>query len=371
MPRALRVAYVVLSPTFGMHQYTADLATQALLAGHEVHLVTTLGYPADRYSPAIGIHTPVVQSTTGFDAGGLAAAQLAATLKTLHHLRPDVVHIAAVHLWNPLLLLALRATGVPTVHSLHDLEPHPDVRHGHLIRCWNRWVIAGASHLLVHARATRRALLSAGRSRAALTAFPLTHSFLGWELDRRLQATQPAVTYEPWALFFGRLHAYKGVAVLLAAAAELAGADLPDPWLVLAGAGDLEQIWPGPLPRGVVIHGAHIDDTSAWDYFRRCSLLVLPYTGASQSALPAAAYAFAKPVLVGNSGALAEVVIHDQTGWVTPAGDITALADQLRSAFSRPSQFQRMGRNGRAWYEAQRRAQPGILDALYRQLAQA
>ena len=55
----MRICYVLLSPTFGMHQYTADLANRMAQADHQVHLVTTRHYPRDRYLPAVIPHTPV------------------------------------------------------------------------------------------------------------------------------------------------------------------------------------------------------------------------------------------------------------------------------------------------------------------------
>ena len=36
----MRICYVLLSPSFGMHQYIADLANRMAQAGHEAHLVT-------------------------------------------------------------------------------------------------------------------------------------------------------------------------------------------------------------------------------------------------------------------------------------------------------------------------------------------
>jgi glycosyltransferase involved in cell wall biosynthesis len=174
------------------------------------------------------------------------------------------------------------------------------------------------------------------------------------------------VTYEPWALFFGRFQAYKGIEVLLAAAETLAQSELPDPWLVLAGAGNLAELWPHPLPRGVAVHHGQVDDGAGWALFQRCGLVVLPYTGATQSALPAAAYAFAKPVLVSDSGALTEVVMQGQTGWITPSGDGVALGGRLCNALQHTDQLAAMGRAGRAWYEAQRSALPEALTTLYR-----
>jgi hypothetical protein len=35
-------------------------------------------------------------------------------------------------------VLALRNSRFPVVHTLHDLDPHPDVCNGSLIRLWNR-----------------------------------------------------------------------------------------------------------------------------------------------------------------------------------------------------------------------------------------
>ena len=46
-----RICYVLLSPTLGMHQYTADLANRMVRADHDVSLVTTSHYPRDRYLP--------------------------------------------------------------------------------------------------------------------------------------------------------------------------------------------------------------------------------------------------------------------------------------------------------------------------------
>ena len=92
----MHLTYVLLSPTFGMHQYTADLANRAaqgsgirdqepgvgareatgglLAAGHRVQLVTTTTLPRDRYSPAVAIHTPVTTHGTGFSREGLDIA---------------------------------------------------------------------------------------------------------------------------------------------------------------------------------------------------------------------------------------------------------------------------------------------------------
>lgn len=357
------VAYVMLSPTFGMHQYTADLAHQAAVLGWATHVVTTAALPRERYGSEVALHTPVAHTTTGFGREGRAAGGLGRVWQAISAVRPDVVHVTGAHLWNPLLLGALRAAGIPTVHTLHDLDPHPDVRRGTLIRLWNRWVIAASDRLLVHAERYRRRLALVGAAAGRLFAWPLLHGCLDAAGERRLEAAAPERCWEPWLLFLGRLEAYKGVAVLLDAAARLR--DAAAPHVVLAGRGELP---PGvALPAGAIHLAGHAGDALSWSLLSRCRALVLPYTGATQSALPAAAYAFGKPVVVSDSGALPESVVPGVTGWVTPAGDAPALAQTLAAVQAAdPLALAAMGDAGRAWRVEWRARERVELARLYR-----
>jgi glycosyltransferase involved in cell wall biosynthesis len=357
------LVYVLLSPTFGMHQYTADLAHQALMLGHEVHVVTTSRLPRDRYMAQVQIHTPVAHCSTGFTGEGARPLELGRLWRCIKGLRPDRVHFTGAHLWNPLLLAMLRQAGYATIHTLHDLDPHIAAPHGRLIRLWNWFVIAAAHQLLVHAERYQQRLLRHGRSAACVHAWPLSHTFLGAGAATQLCTAAPNRTWEPWVLFFGRLEVYKGINVLLAAAKAVAENSIESfPSLVLAGRGVL----PDRLPPGVIHLDRHIDDALGCNLFQRCRALVLPYTSATQSALPATAYAFGKPVIVADSGALAEVVIPGKTGWVVPSNDAPALAvaiDAVRVAT--PSTLAGIGEAGRQKFEKLRQVQAEKLAALY------
>lgn len=352
------LVYVLLSPTFGMHQYTADLARQARALGYTVHVVTTAMAPRDRYAEEVHLHTPVQHATTGFAREGAHPEALLRVWRQIVALQPDIVHFSGVHLWNPWLLARLRARGVATVHTLHDLDPHPDARFGRLIRLWNYLVIRCAGQLLVHAKRYRQRL-TRQRSAARVYTWPLTHTFLGATADAELMTTPPQRTWEPWVLFFGRVERYKGIDVLLKAAQQQHG-DLPS--VVVAGR-SCSKLAPPP---GVVHLNHHIDDQLGWELFCRCRAVVLPYIGATQSALPAAAYAFGKPVIVSDSGALTESVAPGQTGWVTPAGDPTALATTLAEVRRcTPTTLAALGDAGRAWRQAARLAEQQQLGDMY------
>lgn len=356
----MRIVYLLLSPTFGMHQYTADLANRMAQQGHQVTLVTTTTYVRDRYSPAVRVVTPVTTRGTGFAPEGLRAGQYRQVTQAIGALRPEVVHITGVHLWNVPLVRWLRRQSIPVVHTLHDLDPHAGVRFGWLIRLWNRLIVGSADHLLVHGQVYARRLLAGGCDPGDVTCLPLLHLFLSFDGFASLDIDE--VHYGNWGLFFGRLERYKGVAQLIEAEDML-----PKPrtgvTLVLAGSGALST--DVPLPPTVEVRNRRIDDVEAVDLFRRCGVVILPYLDASQSALVASAYYFRKPVIVTDVGALAEYVQQGVTGWVVPAGDPRALADAWQAALDDTGRLQRMGEAGNAWYKERRQHEQKSLIAMY------
>ena len=360
----MRIIYVLLSPTPGMHQYTGDLAAQMVRAGHDVHVVTTSQAPRACYPAQVGLHTPVHQRSTGFTPEGLRGRGLRHAYASIVALQPDLVHFGGVHLWNPLLMLALRRSGFPVVHTLHDLDPHPGVRNGALIRQWNRTVIKWSDGIVVHGMRYRDRLLTMGRQPSTVLATPLLHSFLTAEEHEGIEEHMPPARFAPWSLFFGRFERYKGLDVLLNAQRILTGMSLKH-GLVVAGGGSLGEVWPHSLPSGVTLLNRRIQSQEGSELFQNCSVLVLPYTGATQSALPATAYAFGKPVIVADSGAMAEVVQPGVTGWVVPAGDPEALAGCLAAVHDKPELLAAAGCAGRRWYDAQRSRQQADLTRFY------
>ena len=365
----MRICYVLLSPTFGMHQYTADLANRMVQAGHDVSLVTTSHYPRDRYLPEIRVYTPVDTQDTGFSADALRLAGARDAQAEIGALLPDVVHITGPHAWNVTLLWMLRQTEIAVVHSLHDLEPHSGSRYGRLLHIWNQGIIRQAGQILVHGQRYREQLLEKGLSPEQVTYTPLLHLSLGAAWLEDLDTLAAEVHHEPWGLFFGRMERYKGIDHLLTAAAALDGQPQEAQRLVLAGPGDVGVLWGKPLPPGVEVHGGLVGDDETLDLFRRCGVVILPYRDATQSALVGHAYYFRKPVIVTRTGALPEYVVEGETGWVVPPEDPGALADALEEALSDPARLAHMGEAGREWYEHKRRAEWATLQEVYGRLA--
>jgi glycosyltransferase involved in cell wall biosynthesis len=401
----MRLCYILLSPTFGMHQYTADLANR-MATEHEVHLLTSRHAPGDRYGPAVTLHRPVAFHNTGLSPQTLRLDRLLTVWRLLRRLQPDVVHFTGPHLWNGLLATWLRRRGVHVIHTIHDLNAHAGRPLGSLLGLWNRSVMAQVDTVLVHGRCYHQHLLGQEPAAGKVYYLPLLHLFLSYEWEQRLEdREQWKVESEKWIvssglstnsrppadnkpgsgdrsrltdthplltknlplnylLFFGRLKLYKGVADLLAAFEQVAASGTTGE-LVLAGPGELPQAWRKGLPAGVRHHKRLIEDEEAVALFGHCRAVVLPYIDATHSALVAAAYFFNKPVIVTESGALPEYVENGRTGLIVPVSDPAALAEALRYTLTHPQEMAHMGRNGRDWYNEQRQQEYKALCRLY------
>ncbi len=361
------ILYLLLSRTYAMHLYTADLAQAVLDTGGEVHLVTVDRYPAGLYDPRVQVHPVWPGDGRTLEIGPAWRGGVGRVLEAIDTVQPDVVHITGPQLYTPWLMGRLRARNVPVVHTLHDLDPHPGEGYGRLLHLWNRAVVAGADAVLVHGRRYRQRLVDAGLPEERAVYLPLLHGFLD---HAHAERTFERASGVPTALFFGRVGRYKGIDVLAQAWAALR--DRPPAWrLVIAGQSEGGVVWPLPDDGSVDRRDRLVLDDEAIDLFTRAAVLVLPYIGATQSALIAAAYSFEMPVIVSDSGALAEYVVPGETGWVVPEGDALALAQALREALGDPERCHRMGMAARVWYDRERQGERAGLLALYEGVAGA
>ena len=147
----------------------------------------------------------------------------------------------------------------------------------------------------------------------------------------------------PVVLYFGFVRRYKGLAHLIdamPAALEV----LPDARLLLVGEfwDDVEEYRDAVLRLGinesVLIEDAYVPNERVAVYFRAADLVALPYVSATASGIVQVAYGFDKPVLTTRVGALPEVVLDGETGYLVPPADPEALAAAIVDFFTRGRQ---------------------------------
>jgi rhamnosyl/mannosyltransferase len=166
--------------------------------------------------------------------------------------------------------------------------------------------------------------------------------------------------YSRYALFVGRLVYYKGVDVLLAAAARSPVS------LVLVGQGPLEQWVLREIDRlclheRVRLIHRPVDDEELALFYKHCAFLVLPSTATSEAfgIVQVEAMAFGKPVVnTSLPTGVPTVSLHRLTGLTVAPNDVVALSDAMAELWSDPSLCMRLGEaaHRRAWGEFHRDA---------------
>jgi glycosyltransferase involved in cell wall biosynthesis len=145
------------------------------------------------------------------------------------------------------------------------------------------------------------------------------------------------------ALMFGRMEAYKGLDVLLAATRKLADGGISY-GLDLAGSGpELDRLAPEfrTLP-GVRVEQGYISSADLIGKMHAADCVVLPYLSATQSGVLAAAMGNGRFVIASRVGGIPDLVEHGKNGLLVEPGDAEGLAEALRSVATDQALRQRL-----------------------------
>ena len=130
-------------------------------------------------------------------------------------------------------------------------------------------------------------------------------------------------------LFFGQIFSHKGVDYLLEAM-EIVHERMPETKLIVAGSGkywfDINKYTDCSY---IDIQNRFIPDAELVSMISSSALVVVPYIDATQSGVIMSAYAFNRPCIATNVGALPEMVKDGINGKVIPPKDSKAIADAI------------------------------------------
>ena len=238
----------------------------------------------------------------------------------IKQLKPEVLYYPMIHLWTPLINSFFPC--IPKVITLHDPVLHLGER-DLFRRLVQTASIRQATRLIILSRVFENNLVAKGISRDKIDVIP--HGVFSYYL-RWKTGVNPSFR-EKTILFFGRITPYKGLDVLLCAFPKIKE-QVPEASLIIAGSGELKPY--AQLLEGlndVEVVNRWIAEEEVAGFFERASLVVLPYTEATQSGVIPIAYSFGLPVVATKTGGLGEQVIHGKTGYLVPPSDPDALVE--------------------------------------------
>jgi glycosyltransferase involved in cell wall biosynthesis len=352
----MRIA--LLDPPSFTPPYDASLASALARRGHDVHLLAAPHALADA-RPANGYR----RHETFLPLTGRAAQRaprparrlvkaveyapsVAASLRRLRSLEPDVVHVQwlAVPRFDVHWLRRL-AERYPLLLTAHDVLP----RRSESAQAWGE-ALGLVDRVVVHSERAVSTLAEVGVARRRLERIP--HAV--FDAPPGHVPTEPAGST---LLFFGLIRGYKGLDVLLRALPAVA-ARVPDVRLVVAGA-PLEPAEPlqrlarelGVAER-VEWRLGFVADEGVPALFDAAALVVLPYRELDSSGVLATALGLGRPAVVTDVGSLGAIVGEHGAGRVVPPEDPEALAAACADVLGDPEALAAAAAGARAARDA-------------------
>jgi glycosyltransferase involved in cell wall biosynthesis len=342
--------FSVIGPTHpfrgGISHYTTLLVRQ-LRTRHDVQFIAySRQYPSWLYPGATDRDpstTSVIeeQADSKFDA--LSLWQWWKVSRQVGLNRPDLVILpwSAVY-WSPfygLFLLGLKRFGnVKALFICHNVLEHEPSFFKSAI---SKIALSYGDVYLTHSEWDKQNLLSwLGKLRepqVKTCVHPLYQPFSIERLNREEARTRLGIKGKRVLLFFGFIREYKGLEYLLRSI-PLILREYPI-HLVIAGevwgevAPYIEMIRGLDIDRHVTLINRYIPNEEVSVFFDAADLVVIPFVSATQSGVVQLAFAFGKPVVVGNVGGLPEAVQDGKTGYLVPPRNPEAIAHAVTNFY--------------------------------------
>jgi glycosyltransferase involved in cell wall biosynthesis len=314
----------ILLVDFYFYEYTICLAN-ALAARARVSLLIPTSFEA--VADALAPEVELIYFTKHRLRSLANLKMLRQIWEAIRHLQPDVVHLLAVNPWFNVGLIVQHPQRLLT--TIHDPVKHAGDESQRKVPQFVRDLpIRYSRRLIVHGQAIKEVLLklhAIAPDRLAVIPHGEFSIYRHWnnQIWSELEGT---------VLFFGRIWPYKGLDYLIAAEPAVSAA-CPHARFVIAGQGEdfCRSRAMMRHPERFEVLNEYIPQKDVPRLFQQASVVVLPYTDASQSGVIPLAYAFGKPVVATTVGSIPEVVDHGQTGLLVPPHDSDALAEAVIS----------------------------------------
>jgi glycosyltransferase involved in cell wall biosynthesis len=238
--------------------------------------------------------------------------------------RGTIVHVTMTSPADALLLPTKAQTNVPVVVTIHDHERHLGEKN-RLLDFIDERIFAKADHIAT----LSRVVYDGVRRRRPSVPVHLVENGLATRTTRGLPARPGFLGRTPRLLFVGRIHAYKGVDLLLDALSLLraSGRGIR---CTIAGSGDTAP-YADKLAAldEVQLINRWLTDQEVEGLLAEHDILVLPYLEATQSGVAVDAQWAAMPAIATPVGALVDQFRHGETALIAPDVSTKSLAETI------------------------------------------
>lgn len=338
MNKEIKIVYFIHPG--GMGHYTAMLAN-AISKRATVTIIGQKGIYSDHININISFKN-VLKYPVGFN---LKNALSFKNIFLVNTIRPDIIHITSAYPIFNFFGRFFLVRKYPLVVTVHDPKPHI----GELKNNWKSifedffhfLLIKRANKLIVHSEKHKNELIGRGIHPNKIVVIHHGDYNFFTKYSKGNQVEKNSV------LFFGRIIEYKGLEYLIKAV-PIISKEIHTIKVIIAGKGEFEKyqkLIDNISNEYFEVHNHYIPDDQVAEFFERAEILILPYIEATQSGPLHIAYAFKKPVVATNVGALPEIVLHGKTGLIVPPKDVESLAEAIIKLLKDDKLRKEMGEN--------------------------
>lgn len=282
--------------------------------------------------------------------------------------KPDILHVHSPILNAIPALWVGRKRGISVVYEIRAFWEDAAVDHGtysedswkyKLVRLIETWICRKADQIIVLCNGIKEDLMRRG-----IPSEKIMIVFNGINANY-FKACDPDMEYmKAWRLdgkkvigFIGSFYRYEGLDLLIDAFAQIL-ASIPDAVLLLVGGGEMEQelkeqiegsnlsekaIMTGPIPHDRIAGVYALIDILVYPrYSMRLTELVTPLK-------PLEAMATGKALIASDVGGHKELIRHEETGLLFPAGDVFALTESMKRLLNDQDLRRNLERQGNEW----------------------
>ena len=273
-------------------------------------------------------------------------------VKTLDDWRPDVIHFQ----WFPLPLVDLRFLPTlrriaPLVATVHDSNPFNGNPTSRLQVFATKSILRQVDALVVHTEQAVLRLKQGGLGTRRIERIP--HGPLHETAAMAEPVRRGAVEF----LLFGKLKPYKGLDVLIRAAAMLPLTlrqrfrvrVVGQPYMAMKPLFELAEA--AGIADRFVFDLRFVEDGEIPTLFRRADAIVFPYRDIDASGMLSTALAVGRPIVASALGCFAEQLKDDETALLVPPDDPGALAKALARLIADEALRWRLGTAGRRLHD--------------------
>jgi glycosyltransferase involved in cell wall biosynthesis len=363
--QALTLRIAQIDPSLFTWPYDSALSLALVNAGHDVRLIGRPPRPNEEQGAALELLVPHFYRSLELPIAAKLPRKaflawkgvshtygMARLLPALRAFRPDVIHFQ----WSPLPAVDRRFVPslkriAKTVLTVHDSSPFNGAPVSSAQLAGAISIMSSFDRVIVHTEAAKIRLLGYGLPAEHISR--VAHGLLDrYPLSETQNERRPGAPVE--ILMFGYLKPYKGIDVLLRAAAAMSREALERTHILIIGKPMMDltpirqMISDLQLAEHVTLEARFVPDKEVGDLFARADVVALPYREIDASGVLMTAITAGIPVVASRLGLIAEMLEDGRHGRLTPPGDYDSLADALEEVVVSDELRATMSRNIKA-----------------------